>query len=99
MDRLWPLVRRYGFDALIVLVAVASAFAAAFSNSTDAPQSTRWFTVPAIALLPLALLARRRFPLAAPAAVWILGAALSFVDGRLATFNAASALPSPWEAR
>jgi signal transduction histidine kinase len=90
MDRLWPLVRRYGFDALIVLVAVASAFAAAFSNSTDAPQSTRWFTVPAIALLPLALLARRRFPLAAPAAVWILGAALSFVDGRLATFNGAT---------
>lgn len=90
MNRLWPLVRRHGFDALIVVAALVSALAAAFSDSADAPQSTQWFAVPAIALLPLPLLARRRFPFAAPAAVWILGGGLSFADGRLATFNGAT---------
>jgi signal transduction histidine kinase len=90
VNRLWPLVRRHGFDALIVVAALVSALAAAFSDSADAPQSTHWFAVPAIALLPLSLLARRRFPFAAPAAVWILGGGLSFADGRLATFNGAT---------
>jgi signal transduction histidine kinase len=90
VNRLWPLVRRHGFDALIVVAALVSALAAAFSDSADAPQSTQWFAVPAIALLPLPLLARRRFPFAAPAAVWILGGGLSLADGRLATFNGAT---------
>ena len=43
--------------------------------------------MPAIALVVLPLLARRRFPFAAPAAVWLLAAALSFVDGRLVVFT------------
>ena len=44
--------------------------------------------MPAIALLVLPLLARRRFRFAAPASVWLLAAALSFVDGRLIPFTA-----------
>ena len=43
--------------------------------------------MPAVALVVLPLLARRRFPFAAPAAVWLLAAALSFVDGRLVVFT------------
>ena len=35
----------------------------------------------------LPLFARRRFPFAAPAAYWLLAAALSFVDGLLVTFT------------
>jgi signal transduction histidine kinase len=46
-----------------------------------------WFTGPAIALVVLPLLARRRYPFAAPVAVWLLAAALSFVDGRLVVFT------------
>ena len=42
------------------------------------------------AVLVLVLLFRRRFPFGAPAAVWVLGAALSFVDGRLVTFSVIS---------
>ena len=38
-------------------------------------------------LVVLPLLARRRFPFAAPAAVWLLAMALSFVDGRLVVFT------------
>ena len=47
------------------------------------PGTTPWFAAPAVAIVVLALLGRRRFPFAAPVAVWLLAAALSFVDGRL----------------
>ena len=91
MGRLWSLARRYGFDALIIAAALESALAVAFAgDSGSAPQSTKWFAVPAIALVPLPLLARRRLPFAAPAVVWLLGAAISFVDGRLPVFNGAT---------
>jgi signal transduction histidine kinase len=91
MDRLWSLARRYGFDALIVFAAVESALAVAFAGDTaKAPQSSPWFAIPAVALVPLPLLARRRFSFAAPAFVWLLAAAFSFVDGRLLVFNGGS---------
>jgi signal transduction histidine kinase len=91
MSRLWSAAKRYGFDALVVIASLESALAAASAgDSGTAPQSSRWFTVPAIALVPLPLLARRRFAFAAPAAMWLLAAAISFVDGRVATFNGAT---------
>ena len=43
--------------------------------------------MPATAGIVLPLLGRHRFPFAAPAAVWVLGAAFSFVDGRLVVFT------------
>jgi signal transduction histidine kinase len=43
--------------------------------------------VPATALIVLPLLARRRLPFAAPIAVWVVAALLSFVDGRLVGFT------------
>jgi signal transduction histidine kinase len=51
-------------------------------NSPAAPHTTLWFVLPAIALLVLPILARRRFPFA-PAAHWVLAVAISFVDWRL----------------
>lgn len=42
-----------------------------------------WFEVVAVAAVVLTLLARRRYPFAAPAATWLLSAALSFLDGQL----------------
>lgn len=45
----------------------------------------RWSEVVAIAAIVLGLLLRRRFPFAAPAALWLTSAALSFTDGRLVT--------------
>ena len=91
MDRLPTLLRRYAFDALIVIAAVESAAEVAFRDDPDqAPETATWFAAPAIALLFLLLLGRRRFPFAAPAAVWVLAAALSFVDGRLVIFPPAT---------
>jgi signal transduction histidine kinase len=91
VKRLSPLVRRYGFDALIVLAALQAAVEVAVQqDSPQGPATTRWFAVPAIALLFLPLLARRRFPFAAPMALWLVGAALSFVDGRLVSSTPAA---------
>ena len=81
--------RRYGFDVLIAIAVIESAVEVALRrDSAGAPSTTLWLTVPAVALLVLPLLWRRRFPFAAPASVWLLGAALSFIDGRLVVFTA-----------
>jgi signal transduction histidine kinase len=85
------LARRHAFDALIVVAAVAIALEVGLrTDSPDSPQSTPWFAVPSSALMVLLLLFRRRFPFGAPAAVWAVGAALSFVDGRLVVFSVIS---------
>ena len=69
VERVRFLIRNYGFDALIVLGAVASALIVWFSGDADnAPTSPLWFAVPAVAVVVLPLLCRRRFPFAAPAA-------------------------------
>ena len=72
-----------------MLAALESALevAAARGRARRAAQSP-WFAVPAVAMIVLPLLARRRWPFAAPAAVWLLAAAVSFVDGRLVGFTA-----------
>src|SRR5438067_7152713 len=54
-------------------------------NSPAAPRTTLWFVLPAIAILVLPIVARRRFPFA-PAAHWLLAAGISFVDWRLIPF-------------
>jgi signal transduction histidine kinase len=75
------LARRYGFDALIVLAALQSAVQV--SVSAKSHETASWFAAPAVALVVLTLLARRRFPFWSPASLWLAGAALSFVDGEL----------------
>jgi signal transduction histidine kinase len=93
VSRVWILARRYGFDALIVAVAVAGALEVALrQGSSDAPRTTPWLAAPATVLVVLPLLARRRFPFAAPAATWLVAAALSFVDGRLVPFAASTSV-------
>jgi signal transduction histidine kinase len=85
------LVRRYGFDALIVIAAIESAVEVAFRHDAlREPRTSPWFAVPAVTLVLLPLLGRRRYPFAAPATVWLVGAALSFVDGRLVVFTTAA---------
>ena len=82
------LVRRYWLDVVIVGLAVVGALVVALRDeSSRTPTTTLWFVVPAVALLPLPLLARRSYPFAAPATLWLLAAALSFVDGRLIPYT------------
>ena len=94
VSRVWRFMRAYGLDLLIVVAAVAmrARGRAAADDSPDEPDAALWFAVPAIALVVLPLLARRRLPFAAPASVWLLAAALSFIDGRLIPFTASVTL-------
>jgi signal transduction histidine kinase len=86
-------VRRYAFDALIVAVALEGALEVVIRrDADDAPETSVWFAAPAIALMVLPLLLRRRFPFAAPTGLWLYAAALSFVDGRLVPFTASASI-------
>jgi signal transduction histidine kinase len=80
-------MRTYGLDALIAVLALQSmAVLVVRRDADDAPGTTLWFTLSAVAAMVLPLFARGRFPFGAPALYWLLAAGLSFVDGRLITF-------------
>ena len=84
MARFRVLARRYGVDALIVFLTVAAMLEVVIRHSAlEAPQETLWLRVAAIGLMVLPLFARRRFPFGAPITYWLLGVAVSFIDGRL----------------
>jgi signal transduction histidine kinase len=79
--------RGYWFELLIAFLAIAGMLELVVGrDSPGAPPTTLWIAVPAVAVLVLPLFARRRFPFAAPAAYWILAAAISFGDGLLIAF-------------
>jgi signal transduction histidine kinase len=89
VSRVSSFARSRGFDLLIAIGAIASALELALTHDDlPEPRTSLWFAVPAVATVVLVLLGRRRFPFAAPAAVWLLAAALSFVDGRLVVSTA-----------
>jgi signal transduction histidine kinase len=81
------LAREYWFELLIAVMAVAAMLELVVRrNSPAAPSTPLWFSVPAVEVLVLLLVLRRRFPFAAPATFWLLSAALTFVDGALVPF-------------
>jgi signal transduction histidine kinase len=82
------MTRKRATTALIALVAVVAVVEIVLGrHAANAPRTTLWFTVPAVALVVLPLLGYRRFPFGAPALLWCFVVALSFVDGRLVTYS------------
>jgi signal transduction histidine kinase len=79
MKRLGSVARRFALDILIVATAVECAAETAVRHQSH----SKWLAVPAIIAVIIPLLARRRFPFGAPAAVWLVAAAVSFGDGLL----------------
>ena len=84
MSRLWSSARRHGFDLLIVIGAIAGALEVVLGHDDMSDSGAPLWFAPAVALAVLPLLGRRQFPFAAPAAVWLVAGAISFVDGSLA---------------
>ncbi len=88
MSWIGHVARRYRFDVLIALLAIAAMVELVVGrDAPSAPRTPLSFAMPAIAIMVLLLFARRRFPFAAPMAYWLLATALSFVDGRLVPFS------------
>jgi signal transduction histidine kinase len=89
-DRYWPLIRRYWFDALVVIAAGAAVLEFVVGrDSDDAPTIPLGVTIVAVLVITLDLLLRRRFPFGALAATTILASAVSFIDGRIIPYSAA----------
>ena len=93
MEYLQPVTRarhvvlEYWFELLIVALAVSGMLELIIlRDSPGAPTTTLWFSVPAMAVLVLPLLAYRRYPFAAPASYWLLAIAITLVDGTLIPF-------------
>ena len=87
MSRAESIAREYWFELLIAVLGIAGVIQlVVLHHSAGAPTTTLWLSVPAIVVLLLPLFARRRFPFAAPAAYWVLAAAITFVDGLLLPF-------------
>jgi signal transduction histidine kinase len=87
VNRIRHLAREYWFELLIAFMAIAGMLELVIGrNSPGAPTTTLWFCIPAIAILVSPLFARRRFPFAAPAAYWLIAAALTYVDPLLIPF-------------
>jgi signal transduction histidine kinase len=93
VSRAFSLARAHVFDVLIVIGAAASALDVALRHDQASELTTSaWFAAAAIAVVILPLLGRRRFPFGAPAAVWVLAAAFSLVDGALIPFAASASI-------
>jgi signal transduction histidine kinase len=79
--RLWSLAQKYWFDVLVVAgIGLSLTAAVVDQGQKNGPEGPLWFDVIASVAALLPLLARRRYPFGAPAAVAVLIAAISFVD-------------------
>lgn len=84
MNRTRHVVRTHWLDLLVVLLAAAAVVELVVrQGASDAPSTTLWFLIPAVAIIALPTVARRRYPLIAMTGFWLLAVALSFVDGQL----------------
>ena len=81
VTRVRQFARKYWFDLLIAALAAAAMLEVIATR--DSTQSTKWFGVPAIAILVLPIFARRRFPFGGPLAYFVLAAGTSLIDWQL----------------
>jgi signal transduction histidine kinase len=87
MGRIRHVAQEYWFELLIAFLAIAGVLELVVGrDSPGAPPTELWIAISVITVLVLLLLARRRFPFAAPAAYWLLAMAISFGDGVLLAF-------------
>ncbi len=88
VKRLWPLARRYWFDAVILAVlGIGLTGTVLGRDHINGPEGPLWFDILAMLAIVVPLFARRRFPFGAPAAVGVAAALTSFVDRTVVPFD------------
>jgi signal transduction histidine kinase len=88
VKRLWPLARRYWFDAVIMAVLGIGLTGTVLGRGhINGPEGPLWFDMLAMLAIVAPLFARRRFPFGAPAAVAVAAALTSFVDRTVVPFD------------
>jgi signal transduction histidine kinase len=93
MDRAWQFLRRHWFLLLVAAGAAAAAIELVVRRGSDgAPTTSLWLSVPLVVVIVAPLFWWHRFRFGAPAAVFVIGAITSFLDGRLVTFTGATFL-------
>ena len=85
--RLWSLARQYWFDGLLVAAVAIGLVVTIGNRHKGGSNGPLWFDVLAVLAIVLPMLARRRFPFAAPVTVGVATAASSFVDDRFVPNN------------
>ena len=92
-DRAWHFLRQHWFVLLIAAGMVEAVVELIVRwDETDSPTTALWLAIPLLLIIPVPLFWWRRFPFGAPAAVFVIGATVSFVDGLLVTFTLATFL-------
>jgi signal transduction histidine kinase len=86
VSRIRYVPRKYWFDLLIAVLAIAAMLEVVVGRDSPGAPRTLWFALPAIAIMVLPIFARRRFPFGAPTAYWVLSVVVAFVDWRLIPF-------------
>jgi hypothetical protein len=88
---LWPYVKRYTFDVVIVVGAVGAIVEmvsiSRHAPNPEVPDASLWLTIPIAMLMTLPLLARRRWPFGAPAFVIVAAGVASFFEGLLIPYS------------
>jgi len=92
-DRTWHFLKQHWF-ALLIAAGMVEALVELIVrwDETDSPTTALWLAIPLLLIIPVPLFWWRRFPFGAPAAVFVIGATVSFVDGLLVTFTLATFL-------
>jgi signal transduction histidine kinase len=87
VTRIRNLAYEYWFELLMAVLGIAGMLELVVGRDLPgAPAMSLWFSLPAVAILVAPLLARRKFPFAAPVAYWLMAAGLTYVNGLLIPF-------------
>jgi signal transduction histidine kinase len=90
-EHAWPFLKREWFTLLVVVGMVEAGLQViVMRDDKAAPTISLWIAVPLVVIMLAPLLWWRRFPFGAPAAVFVIGAVESFVDGQLGMFTVAT---------
>jgi signal transduction histidine kinase len=87
VNRVVTLLKRYLFDAIVVLAAAGGVLEAVLRRHEEAAPERLWLSIVVQLALTLPLLARRRLGFPLLAAMFLFAAAISFVDGQLVPFT------------